>query len=194
MNKLWWVIIGLVALIVLMILFDRDPEPVSTQKWKDTISQKETEIKALEGNLATILEKVKADSLQSIKSKKEYEVKVTKLNSTVAKLKANPRVIEVLKANPSVDSLVIAQDSVILASGNRIVELESEMTDLRVNMDSVNDTFEEILQAERTKFEASQSMNKDLEKALKKEKRKGKLAKVLIPIVGVGMLLLGANL
>lgn len=193
MKPTYWIIAALGLIIALLILFDKDPEP-DTTRWKQEITKQEERVKALEGNLATIREKVKADSLQGVKSKQEYEVKVSSLRSTVAKLKANPRVIEVLKANPEVDRLVIAQDSVIQASGTRIVELESEMKDLRVNMDSVNDTFEEILQAERTKFEASQSMNKDLEKQVKKEKRKGKLAKVLLPIVGVGALLLGTAL
>lgn len=194
MKPIYWVVIALALIIVGMILFDKDPEPVSTQKWKDEITKKEERIKVLQGNLATIREKVKADSLQGVKSKQEYEVKVTSLRSTVAKLKANPIVIKVREENPEIDSLIVAQDSTILAKDERIVALEADIKRVVANMDSFNDTYEGILQAEREKFEAQKEITAAVEKELKKEKRKAKLAKVLIPVVGVGALLLGAQL
>lgn len=194
MNKLWWVIIGLMALIVGMILFDRDPEPVSTQKWKDQISAQNLKIVTLKADSAKLSQKVAQDSVSQANEKIAHHTAIKKKDAVIANLRANPVVVKVREETPEVDNLLTAMEAKDSIQTERIAVLENDNEELRVDMNAMKDNFGAMLQAERTKFEASQSMNKDLEKALKKSKRGAKLAKILVPVVGAGMLLLGAQL
>lgn len=186
-----WLFFIALAVIIAMIFMWPESKTVNTQPWKDTISRKTDEIKTLQENLVIIREKVTEDSLQSIKAKEEYEVKVSRLRSTVAKLKASPVVVKVLEENFEVYDLVNSQDSVIEVQDNRIMSLETELGKLRVNMVGVTQNFEQQIAAQEERFTASQELSKTLEGDLRREKRRAKIARVLIPVAFVVGLVLG---
>lgn len=191
MKGSYWIIIGLAAVIVVMILLWPNVEPQDTQVWKDSIWKSELKIRQLQWLSRELQSQITEDSLQSIKAKEEYEVKVTRLRSTVAKLKASPVVVKVLEENFEVYELVNSQDSVIEVQDNRIMSLETELGKLRVNMVGVTQNFEQQIAAQESRFTASQELSNSLEKDLKKEKRRAKIARVLIPIAFVGGIILG---
>ena len=192
MNKLWLVILGLAAIIVIMILLWPNPEPINTQKWKDTIAKVNTQLADSSVRIQSLLKEVKELKVEHRAEKESFvgEIKGLKSNLAKKRVKIDTLIIE----NPELAEYVEAADSVIEVQTARIQSLEFQYDKLEINMEAIVLNFEEQIKLHEQKFQASQEMNTALEEQVKKEKRKGKLAKVLIPVVGVGMLLLGAQL
>lgn len=114
--------------------------------------------------------------------------------ATIAKLKANPKIVEVIKEVPEVSELIQAYDSALLHKDERIRELESELT-----------TSQQLASQAEQNFNATVADYKNLhanmleqveyyKKELRKQRRKTRLATVLIPVSGVGAFLLGSHL
>jgi hypothetical protein len=188
-----YLILGLALVVILLLLFDKDPEPYDTTAFKNTISQKEARIQELQLEFATIAKKIKSDSLQALESKRVYEIKVKDLNSTVAKLKANPKVVEILRDNPIVDSLVVAQDSVIQIQGHRIVGLEHQYWKLSFNVEAITLNCENQLALHAERFEAQKQLSSTYQKQNRRLRRGNKLLKVGVVLGTVGAFLLGAK-
>ncbi|HYF67612.1 MAG TPA: hypothetical protein VD884_05715 [Ohtaekwangia sp.] len=190
-----WPIISIVlaVVVILLLLFDNGPT-IDSSVWKSRISELEDEIKEREQEYDVIAARIKSDSLESIESEKAYDLKVKDLNSTVAKLKANPVVIRVREETPEVDSLIVAQDSTITIKDQRIEILEYQYGKLAANVQGLTINFENRIRLHQEQFAASQAQVQVLEKENKKVKRQAKIAKILIPIVGLAGLILGGNL
>lgn len=189
MKNVWPVIAIVLGIVVLFLLLDGGEE-YDTSVWKDTIAAKEVKIKELQLQYDTIARRIKSDSLESIESKKVYEVKVKNLNSTVAKLKANPVVIRVREENPEVDSLIVSQDSVITIKDQRIEILEYQYGKLAANVEGLTINFENRIRLHQEQFEASQQQVQALEKDNRKQKREKKAIIAVGVAAIVGALLL----
>jgi ElaB/YqjD/DUF883 family membrane-anchored ribosome-binding protein len=187
-------ILVLIAALALLWLFKPKPEPVDTKPYEIAIAIADLKIDSLSKGLARLHQKRTADSLLSIKSNQEYQSKVLVLRSTVAKLKANPTVIRIREENPEVDSLIVAQDSVIHVKDERITFLESEIRRTVDNMNSFNETYEGILKAEREKFEAQQRLTAEYKQQNRKLRRNNTWTKIGAIAAGVGMFVLGVNI
>lgn len=190
MNRLWWVIIGLAVVIVLMILFWPD-EHYDSSAWKATVDKVNSQLADSSLRIQSLLKEKKADSIKHLQIQSTLISQANASKAEADRLKRNPIVIKVREEVPEIDSLIHVQDSVIQIQGNQIAELDSAYNKLQVNMDAVVSNFQEQIKLHEQKFAASQEMNKELEKQVKKERRKGKLARVLIPVVGIGAFLLG---
>lgn len=191
MKPVHYVVIGLVLIIAALILFDKDPEPYDTTQWKQSIQRANDRISNLRTDSLKLASKIIADSVRREKERKAYKNEVKKKSSEIARMKQNPRVVYIRENEPSVDSLLTAMESKDSIQSERIEVLEKDNAELRVDMKTVNDNCAQMLAEERDKFKASQEFISDLEKQNRKEKRKRKLATILIPIVGVGALFLG---
>jgi uncharacterized small protein (DUF1192 family) len=187
-------ILVLIAALALVWLLKPQPEPVDMKPYEIAIAIADLKIDSLTKGLSKLRQKRAADSLLSIKSNQEYQSKVLVLRSTVAKLKANPTVIKIREENPEVDSLIIAQDSVIQVKDERITFLESEVRRTVDNMNSFNETYEGILKVEREKFEAQKQLTAEYKQQNRKLRRGNTWTKIGAIAAGVGMFVLGANI
>lgn len=165
-------------------------EPPNTKVWMDAIAKKEAELKVLNQDLTEIKKRLVSDSLEATKSKQVYEIKVKDLRSTVAKLKANPTVIKVREESPAVDSLIVAQDSVIQIQEQRIAIHEYQYGKLAINVQAITDNFEKQIELERGRYQDQVQISDSYRKEVRKQRREKRIA-IGAGVVGiVGALLL----
>lgn len=172
MKPLIYLTAAFALAIIIMLFLWPSSEPYDSSAWKKTISEKDERLKVYEQRDKERLEKIKSDSLQSIKNKEAYESNVKGLTSTITKLKANPKVITILKENPEVDSLVRAQDSLIAEQNLRIYSLEKEATELRIDVTELNYSFQQQIAEHKGKYDATVAENEKLQKQLNKKNKK----------------------
>jgi hypothetical protein len=181
MKPVYYLLAAAILAIIIMIFLWPSGEPYDSSAWKKTIAEKDERLKAYEQRDKEHLEKIKSDSLQSIKNKETYESNVKGLTSTITKLKANPKVITILKENPEVDSLVRAQDSLIAEQNLRIYSLEKEATELRIDITELNYSFQQQIAEHKGKYEATVAENEKLQKELNKKNKKS-LGEILLKV------------
>lgn len=195
-SPLWWVIIGLAAVIVLLLIFNKDPEPNAEK------------IKALEYGIA-IIEQEKADlkakhQEDSLKFAQELArlnaelkakgIHTVKLERSLAKIRANPVIVKIRDSIKVVDDAFITYDST-LAAKNEEIRIQGRMiTSLEEENKRITDNFIQRLNLSEQAFQDQKQLADIYKKDLRKQRRKTKLATVLIPVVGVAALLLGAGL
>jgi cell division protein FtsL len=188
-----WIIIALLICIAVIISFW--PKPVDTSEpFKREIAEKDKFIVEQSKIISDYDQKLKESTLESIKLKADND-SLTKTQVTlISDLKRKPRVIEVIKQEPEVKALVDAQDSLINLQFQRIAVLEGLEFELRQDMSKVIISCEQRFQAQVEKFALAEQRIADLEKQNRKERRKGKIAKVLVPVAAVAGLLLGVGM
>jgi hypothetical protein len=193
-SPVWWVVFGLAAIIILLILFDKDPKPEAEK------------IQALEMGIAHDKLRIKELSDKNIKDSTAHVQKVTqirdslkreqrhgaKLSSNLARLKANPIVIQVRDSIPVIDSLVQSYDS-LLESKDDQIELQGRLiVSLEDENKRITGNFIERLQLTEDNFQAQKAISDSYKKDLRKERRKVKLFKVLTVVGTVGGIFLGS--
>jgi hypothetical protein len=193
MKPIHYVVGALVLIIVVLLLLWPSYEPPDTTVFKREIAAQNKQISVLSAELKKKAEKFQSDSLRLAKDSVEHKKHVSKLESRISQLKANTRVVYIRQQEPSVDSLITAQDSLIIRSVQRVAALEGEMFALRQDMSKVFTDCESRFQAQLEKEKLTEAENERLAKEVKKGRRKKKLAQILIPIVGVGAFLIGAQ-
>lgn len=191
MNKLWFVIFGLTTIIVFIILFDKDPPSVDLAPYERAIAISDLKIKQLEEDSAKLAEKIKSDSLQQENEKITYQREAKKKDAVIVRLKTNPKVIEVLAANPETDSLVKALEEKNELQQVRIDTLESNLQALRVDMNKMNENFSARLSETEVKLKSTQALADAYKKDARKSKRAVKLWKVAAVVGSVSGLLIG---
>lgn len=196
MKPIHWLLLVAVSVIVALILLWPDEEPKS-----DKVTQLETAIAIADVRIAQLLqdstkqaEKIKADSIQQAQEEKTYIVTIEKKSREIADLKANPVVVKIRETTPEVNALIVEMERMDSVKTERIARLENDKDALRIDMRQMESNFGELLQVEREKFNAQKEISDELTKDLKKAKRSGRLAKILIPVAAVGAFFLGNGL
>jgi hypothetical protein len=195
-SPVWWVVFGLAAIIILLILFDKDPIPNESyiKEYESTIQRNESTIEGLKV-------KHREDSLKSAKEIAQLKAKlsgkvteVKKLSFNLERLKANPVVIhirdsveEIEQAFQAYDSLLASKDQQIEIQGRLIVSLEDENKRITGN-------FMERLRLTEDNFQAQKAIADSYKKDNRKLRRGNKLLKVGIVIGTVGAFILGSGL
>jgi hypothetical protein len=194
-NLPWFLFIGAVIVIILLILFQpkKAPSPYIEQT-EQIIAQKSEKIEVLTKEYVKIAEKMKSDSLEAAKSDSVYETRVKTLRSTVAKLRANPKVVTIIQENPEIDSLVTAYDSAFMQMSAQIFSLQTTLRQVYTNEALLEHNFNERLELERSKFEDQKAITEQYEKDLRKSKRGSRLLKAGAVVLGVGAFVLGSSL
>lgn len=196
MNKAYpWIIIILFAIIIAMIWFwpKEEPKTERVTELERAVAIADVRIASLLQDSAKQAEKRKADSLQQAQEKKAYIVTIEKKSREIADLKANPVVVKIRETTPEVNALITEMERMDSVKTERIVTLENNLDGLRIDMAAMEVNFGGIIQAEREKYNAQKAISDELAKELKKEKKKGVVAKVLIPVAAVGAFLLGSR-
>jgi hypothetical protein len=191
MKPIHYAFLVAVGVIVLLLLFWPEPEPVDLDPYKRAIAIADIRIDSLTSANSKLASKIKADSLQQVQEKKTYIVTIEKKSREIENLKANPVVVKIRETTPDVNALIIEMERMDSVKTERIARLENDKDALRIDMRQMESNFGELLEVEREKFQAQKAISDELTKDLKKAKRSGRLAKVLIPVAAVAGFLLG---
>jgi hypothetical protein len=190
-----WLIVGLTVIIVLLLLFDKDP--VQNESY---IKEYESTIQRNESTIESLKVKHREDSLKSAQeitqirdSLKHEQRHGVKLSSNLARLKANPIVIQVRDSIPIIDSLVRSYDS-LLASKDDQIELQGRLiVSLEDENKRITDNFLERLELSQQNFDAQKAISDTYQKENKKLRRGNKLLKVGLVVIGVGGFVAGSQ-
>jgi hypothetical protein len=190
-----WALIIISGAFILYILFDKDPIPNESyiKEYESTIQRNESTIESLKV-------KHQEDSLKSaqevVQLKAKLSGKVTeakKLASTVAHLRANPVVVQVIQDVPEIDSLVQSYDS-LLESKDDQIELQGRLiVSLEDENKRITGNFMERLELSQQNFDAQKAISDTYQKENKKLRRGNKLLKVGLVVIGVGGFVAGSQ-
>lgn len=187
-----WAIIILAVVVILLLIFPGSQE-VDTKVWKDSLKASSERIATLQLDRARLFEKIKSDSLESIRRDSAYKSDIKIKERRISDLKANPTVIRIREEVPVIDTLILAYDSIINVQSARLYDVGKELTGLRQDLDQVRINFEAQLQEYSNTQEILVNTIEEQRKELKKQKRKATLYKITTVIAGVGGVLLGAQ-
>jgi hypothetical protein len=177
-----WALIILAGAFILYILFDKDPIPNESyvKEYESAIQKRDVKIISLET-------KHREDSLKSAQeitqirdSLKREQRRGVKLSSNLARLKANPIVIQVRDSIPIIDSLVQSYDS-LLESKDDQIELQGRLiVSLEDENKRITSNFMERLQLTEDNFIAQKAITDTYKKDNRKLRRGNKVLKVVI--------------
>ena len=190
-NLPWFLVAALLlGVIILILLWPKAAKSPYIEQTEQIIAQKTEKIEALTKEYVKIAEKMKSDSLESAKSDSTYETRVKTLRSTVAKLRANPKVVTIIQENPIMDSLVTSYDSAMIQMSAQIFSLQTTLRQLYTNEALLEHNFNERLELEHSKFEDQKKITEQLEKQNRKTRRQNKLLKIGIVALPVATIIL----
>jgi hypothetical protein len=194
MNRLWYLIFALLLLCIILILTRPVKEITDLKPYETAIRIADQEIKELKQSNLKLQAKIDSDSLRQTKEKETYRTEVKKRDAVIAKLKGNPTIIRIREENPEVDSLIVAQDSLITRHAERVAELESNLTDLRVDMKALVNNFNSEIAAHISKYENEKKIADTYQKENRKIRRSSRLWKAATVTAGVLGLFVGSGL
>lgn len=175
LNLLLCLIIG----VLIALLFQPSPAPVLIGKL--TTEQEEAlraEIATLEAtNDSLKIELQRSKELGKVQQR-EFSIEIDAKSKTIANLKANPVVIELVKESPALDSLHKAYESKIASYKGRTMALTLEMQTRDRIANQLIDNFQKRLSDTEQLLADSEAENQELQKHNKKLKRKLVLTKI----------------
>jgi hypothetical protein len=185
-----WIILGMTVIIIILLIFNGNTDSLDTTEIDRKTHEKDLIIVEQSKIISDYDQKLKESTLESTKLKANNDSIAKNQATLISDLKRKPRVIEVIKQEPEIKALVEAQDSLINLQFQRIAVLEGLEHELRQDMSKVLISCEQRFQAQVEKFALAEQRISDLEKQNRKERRKGKLKAVMIPIAaGLGLIL-----
>lgn len=194
MNKLWYVIFGLVAVIVLLILFQPQPDDTKEKELQAKIDSRDQAIFQLHRENSQQAEKRKADSLRFTKSIQAGQVTIEKQSRRISDLMKNPVVIKVRDSIPEVDSAFDTYEGLIQEQ-NKQIELQAKYIDtLRIDLTKVEKNFQERLDLQAQTIADLKTVTDDQRKQLRKTRRTVKLLKIAGIAGTVAGIFLGGSL
>lgn len=193
MKDIKFIIIAVLTIAVVYLILSR-PAPHDSNKaqYLDTLSflrAKEASIIAQGQRIIKTYEtRVEADSLKL--AALDAQIRQAKAKVVIRRVFIEPLADSI----PELRSFIQGQDSVILLQGQTIDTLKQSLAFSKQAFNDLitNHNAEESIEA-RIDLEQTERIA-DLEKQVRKTRRGSKLAKALIPIVGVAMFFLGSGL
>lgn len=193
MKLTHWIIIGLCVVIALLLLFDKDPEddngPLIAK-----IKTRDAAIHEMSREHTVYRTQMRQDSIILVEKVDSVSKKNVVLTSNIKRLRATPRVIEIVKENPVIDTIFQHYDSLLISKDFIIYSQEKQINQLYVDINEIERNFEHRLGLQAQSLEDYRTLSDEYKKDLRKERRKKRLASVLVPIVAVGAFLAGTSL
>jgi len=183
-----WAIIGLALIIVLMILFRKPAERTDLTPYRSEIAHQQLVIDSLTKSRSSLNRKIQEDSILQAEQKQAYQKSITGLQARLRVKRV--RIDSILVESPALREYVATADSVISFQSARIDSLESDKSELRVNIREITANFFKQIEAHESKLKATEEITQVYKKDLRKQRRKTKVATALIPVVAVGAILL----
>lgn len=182
------IIFALLAWIVLRECGSKpEPLPPSIQANKDSILVKKDRVAALDKAGQAIVQKMTQDSIRHFEALKRSESRVDGLTkSLAAAVRRRPDVIR--------DTIFILQDSIIREKDSKIAILQSDRDTLCINYTRLLRIKESELRIKDEMFAHMEAINQELFKSLNKERRKGKVWKVAVPVALIAGFIIGEEL
>lgn len=176
MNKLWFVIFGLTAIIVFIILFDKDPPAVDLASYERAMAISDLKIDSLTKSNRATVRRIQEDSILQAEEKQAYQKSITGLQ---ARLRTKRERIDTLwRDNPALREYVATADSVISFQSARINSLEIDKAELRVDVKTITDNFLRQIEQHEVKLKATEQLAEVYKKDLRKQRRKTRLATI----------------
>lgn len=116
------------------------------------------------------------------------------LERNLARQRAKPEVIRIVRENPVIDTLIQTYDSIISKRDEQIYVQAKYVSQLQGDLSAVEANFREQIALHVQKFENEKLIADEYRDQAKKERRKGRFAKILIPVALVGGFLAGSSL
>lgn len=185
-----WVIIGLTIVVIILILTRPTKEITDLEPYRIQVAIAQQQIDSLKGGNKKLARKIAEDSILRAEEAVAHKEDAKKKNATIAKLKANPTIIMIRDSIPVVDSLIVAQDSLIESQGIRIIVLEGDVKTLGIDLARVTDNFEAQIKAHESKLKSTEQLADAYKKENRKERRKVKVWRVATVLGTVGAFLL----
>lgn len=186
------IILALLLALILSIIFWPKPQPGTDEKALEDSTQvyKAREREAIKLQI-DIARKLRDNRVKDSVSLKRFEIENKRLRIRIANIK--PRVDSILIKNPSVDSLVRTQDSLIIVQASRIDSLDVQRMIMAKSytylVASKDEQIFQLKNINKNMDEIVALKNKDLRRA----RRGSRWLKVAVPVVGVGMFILGSQ-
>jgi hypothetical protein len=187
-----WVIIGLTVVIIALILFQPKPPEVDITPYRAAQAIADQEIKELKQSKALLIRRIQEDSIIHVEERASFLERYTRLKGKLGQ----QRVIidTVVRENPEVARYVELADSTIQVQAERIDTLESNLTDLRVDMKALVNNFNSEIAAHISKYENEKAIADHYQKENRKVRRGARWLKAGIVGAAVGGLFLGSQL
>lgn len=191
MNKLWFVIFGLTAIIVFIILFDRDPPAVDLAPYERAIAISDLKIDSLTKSNRATVRRIQEDSILQAEEKQAYQKSITGLQARLRNKR--DRIDTLILESPALQEYVATADSVISLQSARIDSLELDKAELRVDVRTITENFLRQIEQHESKLKATEDLADAYKKDARKSKRAVRLWKVATVLGSVGMFLIGSQ-
>jgi lysozyme family protein len=194
MKNISWILLAVAGLIIIvMIWLWPEPEQANTDIWKKAVADRDVVISQLTDSLQVSKVNSAQEAQKRAHTERRYDSTVTTQTKEIVRLKSNKRVIYIRETEPAVDSLINAQDSLIVTAVNRIDELQGELYTLgKINATIIEDC-EARFAAQLEKDKAMRELLSQVERMEKKNRKKVKLLGAGIVAAGVLGLFLGGR-
>jgi chromosome segregation ATPase len=199
-----YIIIALTITIVLLLLFKKSPKS-DNEPFERELASRSEQIRVLGLQNQSLIDSIKLIKSKETEEKAVFNAKLEAKNREISKLRTRSteqrkEVQPLIDSFPAlqahintIDSTVAALDSANRMKDVRIAGLELTNGKLSLNITALQANFDEAMKLRAEQFALAEAENERLDKEVKKEIRKKKLAQVLIPVVGIGAFLLGAQ-
>lgn len=187
------IIISLAIVIAFLLLTQPSPVNVDVIEYESRIARRDSTIHELSRKFEMEAYRRRQDSLSHIETMSKAQINQSRSEAIVKRLRANPVIIKVREEVPQVDSLLAAQDSIVSSQAVQLTIQSKYIVKLQGDIGEITADFSKRLKLTQEQFLDQKKIAEEYKKDLRKERRKGKLARVLIPIVGIGMFLLSSK-
>jgi hypothetical protein len=193
MKNLPWIVSLILAIIlILVILFQPKPPEVDITPYEIQIAEQNLIIDSLSKSNRARLKRIQEDSIIQAEERASFLERYTRLKGKLGQQRV--RIDTVIRENPQVARYVELADSTIQVQAERIDTLESNLTDLRVNMKALVNNFNSEIAAHISKYENEKAIADHYQKENRKTKRANRLWKSAAVVGTVGAFLLGGQL
>lgn len=196
-NLVPWIVIAILLVFIVVQTCTDNPDEDHVRE----VSALETKIKIKDD---LILEKNKDLAKLRIRIAQEavlfkdtitiIEKEKIKLERNLARHRAKPEVIRIVRENPVIDTLIQTYDSIISKRDEQIYLQAKYVSQLQGDLSEVEANFREQIALHVQKFENEKKIADEYRDQAMKERRNGRFAKVLIPISLAAGLVLGSQL
>jgi hypothetical protein len=189
--KLPWIIVTILAIaLALTFIFRPEKQDAKIERLEHEKDSLLIRISQHQANAERLSAKRLSDSLRSIENKKVSDSIHAVDRSTIAKLRASPKIVEIIKEVPILDTLLQAYDSAILHRDERIRELESELTSSQSLASQAEQNFKATIADYEQVHKNLIAQIEHYRKEIRKQKRQKRAAVVLGTAIGlVGLIL-----
>jgi phosphate uptake regulator len=189
-------IITIIAVIIAVAVTCQGPEDQSAEvsELKAKVARRDQAIHEKTTEYIALRTRMRQDSILLRDTIKIKEKQIVVHESNIKRLRSSPKVIEIVRENPVIDTIFQYYDSVGSAKDMIIYSLTKENQQLYVDVNEIERNFTARLDLQAQNLADEKQVSESYRKQVRKERRMKRLAIVLVPVIAVGAFLLGSQL